>query len=91
MVDRPLSAPNCFVSSLPATVDRSCCPINHSRCLARVGVSEIGRKSPSMVFVGFDFGTGTTFDCFQATGTTPSDIDAWKIAVTGLLMYGARS
>ena len=51
----------------------------------------MGRRSSSIVLGGFDFGIGTTFDRFQTSGNIPSPMDALKIAVIGLLMYGARS
>ena len=83
VVDRPFNAPYWLTSSLSSILSSIHAPMNDSNSLLSVGVSKIGRKSVSISWGGWDFGTGITLASFHRAGTVPSRIDALKIAHTG--------
>jgi hypothetical protein len=91
VVERPLNAPNCLGSRLPATFGCSCLSSEASNNLLRVGVSEVGLRSSWMVCGGWDFGIGTTFAHFMRSGTNPLEMEALKIWHTGSAITKAKS
>ena len=72
-------------------ISSSYLPTSDSNTLLSVGVSEIGRRSFSIVLCGLVFGTAIMFACFHILGTTPSVIDVSKMQHNGSHNADAKS
>ena len=69
VVDRPLSPPYWFTSSLSMIVESSIHPHTiRSNCFDKTGVNEIGLKSLFMLRGGLTFGMGITIADLQIAG-----------------------
>jgi len=91
VVDRPLSAPNCFWSSLDNTWFTIQVPTYDSSSLDRVGVKEIGRRSVSVFPGGCTFWTGTTLARFHSCGKIPVLTEVLKIQDKGSASHVKKS
>ena len=91
VVESPLVAPNYSGSSLSPISSSNHSPMMDSRCLVKIGVRDMGRRSLSTFLGGCTFGIGTTFALFHKEGKVPSLIDELKVAQMGLKIKPARS
>ena len=65
VVERPFSAPYWWTSSLSLILSSIHVPTNDSSSLLNVAVSDIGRKSVSIIYGGWALGAGITLASFH--------------------------
>ena len=83
VVEWPFNTPYWCLSSLSSILSNIHEPMKDSNSLLNVAVSEIGRRSTSISWGRWTFGTGITLASFHWAGTMLSWIEALKIAHTG--------
>jgi len=82
VVDRPLIAPNCLISSVGNMQFIIQLPEYDSNILDKVDVKEIGRKSDSILPGCWTLGMGITLACFHSCGKISLLRDVLKIQRT---------